>query len=151
MNFLLYLLTANSNFCNCPFRQYPHENDVFECELINKVYWDIIGEIRKMNFETIYWNFLGSVNSQSEESDAKRVEVSNERKSRSEEMTENEFEELKKRLAQNCPKRRYAIDVVLIKEIVDCCMDGRKKVMDLGIPIHYWVSIGQTRRKWFYT
>lgn len=105
MNFLLYLLTANSNFCNCPFRQYPHENDVFECELINKVYWDIIGEIRKMNFETIYWNFLGSVNSQNEESDAKRVEVSNERKSRSEEITENEFEELKKRLAQNCPQK----------------------------------------------
>ena len=110
MNFLLYLLPI-PNFRDRPFCQYPHEDNGIECNLINRMYRIILGEIRELCFRDIYSIFLGSVNSQDEQNEAIRVEVSKERKYRLEEMKEKEFEELKKRLAENCSKcDRCSID-----------------------------------------
>ena len=129
MNFLLYLLTKITNYHHRPFRQYPHEDDDDECNLINEMYENGLGGIREFNFVNIYDIFLGSVNSQGEESDAKRVEVSKERKCRSAEMTESEFEELKKRLAKKCPKIELCVRCSIDKG--DCrLLHGWKKEGD---------------------
>lgn len=102
MNSLQFLIKPDRSY-NRPFRQYPHENDGVECKLINTImYQDNLGDIRELYFVDIFSDFLGSVNSQGEQNDSKRVEVSKERKCRSEEMPENEFEELKKKLAKKC-------------------------------------------------
>lgn len=127
MNFLLYLLIKKTNLHHRRFNDYPHENDSDECDLINTMYENCLVEITgELNFGTIYWDFLGSVNSRSKGSDTKRVEVSDERKSRSEEMTENEFERLKKRIAKNCPKKELCDRCSIDKE--DCrLLHGWKK------------------------
>ena len=109
MNFLLYLLTKDSKFCNGRFCQYPHEKDYAEGNLINNMYEvGLLGlyEKSELKFEKIYDDFLGSVNSQGGQKEAKSVEVSEERKCRLEKMSEDEFEELKKRLVKNCPKKK---------------------------------------------
>ena len=131
MNFLLYLLTKKTNLHHRGFNDYPHENDFDECDLINTMYENCLVEITgELNFGTIYWDFLGSVNSRSKGSDTKRVEVSDERKSRSEEMTENEFERLKKRIAKNCPKKELCVRCSIDKG--DCrLLHGWKKEGDV--------------------
>ena len=50
-------------------REYPHKKDGVECNLIDEMYENEngLGEIRELNFENIYDNFLGSVNSQDEQ------------------------------------------------------------------------------------
>ena len=102
MDFLLYLLTSDNHRRYC---EYPHENDDVECNLINKMYKNGLGEINDLNFGYIYKNFLGSVNLQGEQNEAKRVEVSNNRECRPEKMSEDDYEELKKRLKKNCLKK----------------------------------------------
>ncbi len=108
MNFLLYLLSKKANRSRRPYREYPHESDDDECILINDMYENENGldKIRELNFGNIYSKFLGPVNSQDEQKEVKRVEVSEERKCRPEEISENEFEELKKRLEKDCPRKK---------------------------------------------
>jgi hypothetical protein len=104
MNFLLYLL-SKANCHHRPYREYPHEKDDVECNLINDMFENGLGEIRELNFGNIY-NFLGAVSSQGDQNDAKCVEVSKERGCRPVKMKENVFEEMKKRLEKNCPKKK---------------------------------------------
>ena len=59
MNFLLYLLTKITNYHHRPFRQYPHEDDDDECNLINEMYENGLGGIRELNFVNIYDIFWG--------------------------------------------------------------------------------------------
>lgn len=124
-----FLLKAKANYPHRPYPDYPHKNYDDECDLINEMYEnhlhlvEITGEL---NFENIFENFLGSVNSRSKGSDTKRVEVSDERKSRSEEKTENKFERLKKRIAKNCPKKELCVRCSIDKG--DCrLLHGWKK------------------------
>ena len=108
MNFLLYLNTKDTKFCNGRFSQYPHEKDYAEGNLINDMFevgFFGLYEKSELKFEKIYDDFLGSVNSQGGQKEAKRVEVSEERKCRLEKMSENEFEELKKKLAKKCSNK----------------------------------------------
>ena len=107
MNFLLS--KAKANYPHRPYPDYPHKNYDDECDLINEMYEnhlhlvEITGEL---NFENIFENFLGSVNSQDEQIEVKSVEVSKERRCRPVSINENVYQEIKKRLKENCPKMK---------------------------------------------
>lgn len=95
-----YLSKKNINreFLKFRYFPYPHKDSGTEVELINSVY---DAEVQKLNrisergfrFAILCGDFINE------------VVVSVERKCRIEEMTEDEYEELKKRLTENCPKK----------------------------------------------
>ena len=100
MNFLLYLLTANINKGKHPaFHPYPHENDLDEVNLVNCMYNTDFEEIKDWWLPGLYRDFLT------------KVEVSQEEKRRYEKLTEDEFKRLKKRLAENCPKKCHKCSI----------------------------------------
>lgn len=95
MNFALYL----STHVHLPDdSRYPHKDkdDDVEKALIDKMYEIKVQEINgfPVNFDGLYFDFLN-----------KNVKVSQERKLRSEKLTEEQFERLKKRLAEFCPHK----------------------------------------------
>lgn len=103
----LSIKNINREFLKFPHPQYPHKDSKTEVELINKMYDAEVHGINgipecEFRFAILYGDFINE------------VVVSEERKCRIEEMTEDKYEELKKSLIENCPK----------KEICDrCCID----------------------------
>ena len=108
MSFILYLSTKiNDNKLGPQYHPYPHE-DSKEKELINEMFKAelpiIMGKSESCGlFEWLYRSFLSS-------DDETKIIVSQDGE-RSESMTEDQFESLKKRLAKNCP----------MKEMCDGC------------------------------
>ena len=78
----------------------PHKDDKEELKLVNEMYKTEIQKINgfpaesNANFDALYYEFLKT-----------NVEVSEERKCFTEELTEDEFEKLKERLVKNCPQK----------------------------------------------
>lgn len=103
MSFILYLSTKiNDNKLGPQYHPYPHE-DSKEKELINEMFKAelpiIMGNSESCGlFEWLYRSFLSS-------DDETKIIVSQDGE-RSESMTEDQFESLKKRLAKNCPMKK---------------------------------------------
>ncbi len=105
MNFVLYLLTKIKG--KYPdYSPYPHENNP-EVDLINSMYNTDFKEIRDWWLPGLYRDFLKA-----------NVEVSKESKRRAEKLTEEEFERLKKRLADVCPQKEKCKE---LRRCRPCC------------------------------
>lgn len=92
-------LFNNREFINHPHPQYPHKDSRTEVELIDNMYKTKVQGIEKVFdcddvFEALYVkNFVS------------QVEISKDNESQTETLTEEEYENLKKSLTENCPKK----------------------------------------------